>query len=89
MVVVKIIFRYIKGIIDFGLWYPKMKNFDIISYSDANWAGSLDERNSTSGNALFFGECFVAWSIKKQASISLSTTEVEYIATVECCTKVL
>ena len=59
VVVVKKRFRYIKGTFDFGLWYPKMKNFDIISYSDANWAGSLDDRKSTSGNAFFLGELFV------------------------------
>ena len=89
VVVVNRIFRHLKGTTKFGLWYQKMQNFDLIAYSDVDWARSLDDINGTSGNALFFGEFFVAWSSKKQASISLSTTEVEYIVAVEFCTQVL
>ena len=43
---------------------------------------------STSGGAFFLGESLVAWIKKKQTSISLSTTEAEYIAAAECCTQV-
>jgi hypothetical protein len=35
------------------------------------------------------GECLVSWLSKKQSSISLSTTEAEYIAATGCCTQVL
>ena len=86
---VKRIFRYLKGTTEFGLWYPKNQRFNLIAYTDADWAGSLDDRKSTSGNAFFLGECLVAWSSRKQSSISLSTTEAEYIAVAECCTQVL
>ena len=54
-----------------------------------DWVGSLDDRKITSGNAFFLGECLVAWSSRKQSSISLSTTEAEYIAAAECCTQIL
>jgi hypothetical protein len=40
----------------------------------------VDERKSTSGGAFFLGDSLVAWISKKQGSISLSTTEAEYIA---------
>ena len=44
---------------------------------------------STSGNAFFLGDSLVAWLSKKQSSISLSTTEAEYIYVAICCTQVL
>ena len=75
MTAVKRIFRYLKGTMDYGLWYPKDEKFDLKSFSDADWAGSLDDRKSTSGNAFFLGYRLVAWSSKKQSSISLSPTE--------------
>jgi hypothetical protein len=49
----------------------------------------VDERKSTSGGAFFLGDSLVAWISKKQGSISLSTTEVDYIATTTCCTQIL
>jgi hypothetical protein len=49
----------------------------------------MDERKSTSGGAFFLGYSIVAWLSKKKGSISLSTTEAEYIVAATCCTKVL
>ena len=83
---VKRIFRYLKGTIDFGLWYPKGNELTLVSYIDANWAGNIDDRKCTSGTTLYLGDCLVSWSIKKKPSMTLSTTEAEYIATVVCCT---
>jgi hypothetical protein len=85
---VKRIFRYLKGTIDLGLWYPRKDSFTLKSYSDVDWVGSVDDRKSTSGGAFFLGESRVAWISKKQSSISLSSTEAEYIAAAECCTQV-
>jgi hypothetical protein len=86
---VKRIFRYLKGTKDFGLWYPKGKDLSFIAYTNADWAGCIDDRKSTSGATFYLGECFVSWIRKKQSSISLSTFEAEYIATTTCCTQVL
>jgi hypothetical protein len=79
--VVKIIFRYLKGTIYLGLWYPSKDSFTLKAYSDSDWAGSVDNRKSTSGGAFFLGESLVAWISKKQSSISLFSIEAEYIAT--------
>ena len=84
----KIIFRYLKGTIDLGLWYPSKNSFTLKSYSYVYWAGCVDDRKSTSGGAFFLGESLVAWTSKKQTSISLSTIEAEYIAEAECCAQV-
>jgi hypothetical protein len=37
-------FRYLKGTKEFGLWYPKGKDLSLISYTDADWAGCIDDR---------------------------------------------
>jgi len=54
--VVKRIFRYLKGTKEFGLWYPKGKDLPLIAYIDANWEGCIDDRRITSGESLYLGE---------------------------------
>ena len=61
----KIIFRYLKGTIDFGLWYPSKNSFSLKAYSNADWEGCADDIKSTSGGAFFLGESLVAWTRKK------------------------
>jgi hypothetical protein len=73
----------------YGLWYPRNQNLQLTAYSDADWANCVDERKNTSGGAFFLGDSLVAWLSKKQSSISLSTTEAEYISVATCCTQVL
>ena len=70
IIVVKRIIRYLKGIEEYGLWYPKGKNLIIQAFTDANWAGSIDDRKSTSGATFYLGGCLVSWLSKKQTSIS-------------------
>ena len=86
---IKRIFRYLKGTIEFGLWYLKGNELTLVVYTNANYAGSIDDRKSTSGEALYLGDCLVSWSRKKQPSVSLSTTKAEYIAIAACCTQVI
>jgi hypothetical protein len=75
LVAVKRIFKYLKGTMTYGLWYPRNQNFQLTAYSDADWANCVDERKSTSGGAFFLGDSLFAWISKNQGSISLSTTE--------------
>lgn len=46
MQAVKRIFRYLKGTLDFGLWYPKGMYFTLITYTNVHWAGSIDDKKS-------------------------------------------
>ena len=65
---------------DYGLFYPKNDSFDLISYCDADYAGCKSARKSTSGTCHFLGHSLISWFSKKQNTVSLSTTEAEYIS---------
>ena len=86
---VKSIFRYLKGTIDIGLWYPKSDNFELICYSDVDFGGCKIDRKNTSGTCHFLGHSLVSWHNKKQNSIALSTAEAEYLAAGLGCAQVL
>ncbi|KAI3685467.1 hypothetical protein L6452_34711 [Arctium lappa] len=86
---VKRIFRYLKGTMNLGLWYPKDSGFDLMGYSDSDFAGSKIDRKSTTGSCQLLGGKLVSWSSKKQNSVSTSTAEAEYVAAGSCCAQVL
>ncbi|GKB50388.1 retrovirus-related pol polyprotein from transposon TNT 1-94 [Tanacetum coccineum] len=85
----KRVFRYLKGTINWGLWYPKDTAMALTAYADANHAGCLETRRSTSRSAQFLGDKLVSWSSKKQKSTTISTIEVGYIAMSGCCAQIL
>ncbi|XP_073277629.1 uncharacterized protein [Primulina huaijiensis] len=72
---VKRILRYIAGTIDLGLWYTHETNSNLVGFSDADWAGDLDDRKSTSGGCFYFGNNLISWHSRKQNCVSLSTAE--------------
>ncbi|GJY57948.1 hypothetical protein Tco_0457840 [Tanacetum coccineum] len=56
---IKRIFKYLKGTINMGLWYPKDSGFELTAFSDADHAGCIDTRKSTSGGIQFLGDKLV------------------------------
>jgi hypothetical protein len=70
--------RYLKGTIDYGLSYDGDHDFTLSGYTDADWAGSVSNRKSTSGCSFSLGSAMILWQSRKQSSIALSTTEAEY-----------
>ncbi|GJY70612.1 retrovirus-related pol polyprotein from transposon TNT 1-94 [Tanacetum coccineum] len=85
----KRVFWYLRGTINWGLWYPKDTAMALTAYADADHAGCQDTRRSTSGSAQFLGDKLVSWSSKKQKSTAISTTEAKYVAMSGCCTQIL
>ena len=73
----KRVLRYLKGTPDHGLFYSK-GSLQLNAFCDSDWAGSLDDRRSTSGFSVFLGDCLISWSVKKQAVVSRSSAEAEY-----------
>ena len=64
-VVVKRIFRYLKGTSNYGIWYDKDNDFTLFIYIDADWVEDMDDRKSISGGAFFLDERLVYWLNKK------------------------
>ena len=89
LVAVKRILRYLVHTPSLGLWYPKGASFNLVGYSDSDYAGCKVDRKSTSGTCQFLGRSLVSWSSKKQNSVSLSTAEAEYISAGSCCAQLL
>ncbi|GJT45509.1 hypothetical protein Tco_0954224 [Tanacetum coccineum] len=77
---VKRIFRYLKGQTKLGLWYPKDSPFDLVAYTDSDYAGASLDRKSTTGGCQFLGSRLISWQCKKQTVVANSTTEAEYVA---------
>ncbi|XP_021812820.1 uncharacterized protein LOC110755840 [Prunus avium] len=77
---VKRIYCYINGTIEHGLIYRSSPDYTLHAFYDADWAGSLDDRHSTSRACIFLGPDILTWTAKKQSPISRSSSEAEYRA---------
>nr|GEX07528.1 hypothetical protein [Tanacetum cinerariifolium] len=86
---VKRIFRYLRGTINMGLWYPKGYRFELTAFSDADHAGCIDSRKSTSEGIQFLGDKLVSWTLKKQNCTAMSSAEAEYVALSTSCAQVM
>nr|GEV19808.1 putative ribonuclease H-like domain-containing protein [Tanacetum cinerariifolium] len=81
----KTIFRYLKGKPHLGLWYPKDSPFNLVAYSDSDYAGASLDRKSTTGGRQFLCCRLISWQCKKQTIFATSSTEAEYVAATSCC----
>nr|GEV61546.1 hypothetical protein [Tanacetum cinerariifolium] len=86
---VKRIFRYLKDKPHLGLWYPKDSLFNLVAYSDSDYAGASLDRKSTTRGCQFLGCRLISWQCKEQSVVATLLTEAEYVAAVSCCTQVL
>ncbi|GKB32145.1 putative ribonuclease H-like domain-containing protein [Tanacetum coccineum] len=79
------IFRYLKGQPKLGLWYPRDSSFNLVAYSDSDYAGASLDRKSTIGGCQFLGCRLISWQCKKQTVVATSSTEAKYVAAASCC----
>ncbi|GJW04663.1 putative ribonuclease H-like domain-containing protein [Tanacetum coccineum] len=85
----KRIFRYLKGQPKLGLWYLKDSPFDLVAYTDSDYARASLDRESTTKGCQFLGCRLISWQCKKQTVVANSTIKVEYVAASSCCRQVL
>ena len=76
----KRIIRYLKGTIDFKLKFSSTGKSGLTGYVDADWAGDPSDRKSTSGHLFLFKDGLISWTTRKQSTVTLSSTEAEYVA---------
>lgn len=77
---VKRVIRYIKGTSEYGIFFETSNHLKFSIYSDADFAGCTDTRKSTTGYCILLNSSIISWCSEKQKSVSLSTTESEYIS---------
>ncbi|GKF82926.1 hypothetical protein Tco_0244582, partial [Tanacetum coccineum] len=72
-----------------GLWYLKDSPFDLVAYTDSDYAGASLDRKSTTGGYQLLGCRLISWQYKKQTVVANSTIEAEYVAALSCYGQVL
>ncbi|KAL6327135.1 hypothetical protein AAG906_014953 [Vitis piasezkii] len=72
------ILRYLKSSPGKGLMFSKNDHLRVEGYTDADWAGNIMDRKSTSGYFTFVGGNLVTWRSKKQKVVALSSAEAEF-----------
>ena len=80
------ILRYVQGTLNYGLVFST-EGIDatLTGYSDADWGGDLRTQRSTTGYVFQIQGSTVRWCSKRQACVSRSSTEAEYIALSTAC----
>nr|GFA39215.1 uncharacterized mitochondrial protein AtMg00810-like [Tanacetum cinerariifolium] len=86
---VKRIFRYLKGHLKLGFWYPRDSLFELVAYTDSDYDGASLDRKFTTGGCQFLGSRLISWQCKKQSMVATSNTEAEYVAAASCDGQVL
>lgn len=85
----KRILQYLNGTKDLKLSYGSQNEWNLVGYSDSDWAGDRRTRRSTTGFIFFYGGGPVSWMSKGQNSVALSSLEAEYNALSLACQEVM
>lgn len=67
----KIILRYVNGANEYVILYTTTSDFKLVGYTDSDWAGSIDDRKSTSGYIFHMGLRDISWASKKKPIVPL------------------
>uniref|UniRef100_A0A2N9HBW1 Integrase catalytic domain-containing protein n=1 Tax=Fagus sylvatica TaxID=28930 RepID=A0A2N9HBW1_FAGSY len=81
---VKWIFRYLKGTAEHGILFSRQPGTNsVVGYVDADYAGEVDDRRSTTGYVFTLSGRPICWKSTLQSIVAMSTTEAEYMAVAE------
>ena len=92
----KSLLRTIKFVLDTSSWGLKYEinesskwKWELKVFCDSDFAGDKEKRISITGFCIFYNDCLVSWKSRGQKSVSLSSTEAEYVAMSEVCMEVI
>ncbi|GKG14715.1 hypothetical protein Tco_0354315, partial [Tanacetum coccineum] len=51
-------------------------SFDLVAYTDSDYAGATQDRKSTTEGCQFLGNRLISWQCKKKTMVATSTIEV-------------
>jgi hypothetical protein len=88
MLAAKRVLRYLKGTLRLGIRYGRPTT-PLAGFSDADWAGDIDSRKSTTGYVIMLNNGAIAWRSQRQPTVALSTMEAEYMALTEATKELL
>lgn len=84
------IIKYLKRFPNRDLFYKKGNStLEIQCFVDADWAGSVHDRRSTSGYCITLGGNMVIWKSNKQTVVARSSAEAEYRALAKAATELI
>jgi hypothetical protein len=75
-IVAKQIFRYIRGMLNYGLRYTSKSDIKLHGFTNSDWVGSAYDINSSSGICFNLGSIMISWARRKHKSVTLNTAEV-------------
>uniref|UniRef100_A0AAV1U342 Polyprotein n=1 Tax=Peronospora matthiolae TaxID=2874970 RepID=A0AAV1U342_9STRA len=76
----KRILKYLKTTQDLSIVFSGINKGELIGFADANWAGDLDTRRSTTGYVFFLNGSVISWNSERQPTVATSSTEAEYMS---------
>ncbi|GKA05502.1 hypothetical protein Tco_0684622 [Tanacetum coccineum] len=86
LLAVKRIFRYLKGKPTLGLWYSKDSPFELVAYTDSDYAGATQDRKSTTRGCQFFRNWFdILWAVQEANNVVAPYNEAGYVVYASCC----
>lgn len=74
------VLRYISGTANYGITFGGTGDIRLEAYCDADYAGDIDTRRSTTGYVFILSGGAISWSSRLQPTVAVSTTEAEYMA---------
>lgn len=77
---VKRMFKYLEGTTRHGFYFGSESDDKIFTFSDSDYAGDTETRRSTTGYVLKLRSTTITWKSQRQNTVTLSTTEAEYVA---------
>jgi hypothetical protein len=83
------VFRYLKHIPKFGIWYSASSSLDLVDFFYADFMGCGIDRKSTYVTYQFLGSSLICWCSRKQSSVAQSITDAEYVVAASCCPQIL